>query len=177
MVAALIILFIIALAATIAAFVFLLPEKRKSRLSPFWNRIRDFLRMKELYLEKIYRALYVISSIFVFVFAVIGGFVLPLVMPASEGGGFGAAILGLLGGIIAAALLLFILRISYESIMLKVSLTKATKDINEKMGGASEPRGYEEPRRRPAPRPVVCRRCGTRFDPRRGYCPNCDERW
>ena len=182
MAASIVIIAILAIASVIAAFVLILPEKRKARLSPFWYRVREFLTMRVLYLEKILRTLYVIATVFTFVLCVAGGLLSPFLLPNSDKN-FGSIllgmILGLLAGIILAAVLLFIIRISYESTMLKVSLTKAAKDINEKIGGSSESRSYEEPRRRPAPapRPVTCRYCGTRFDPRRGYCPNCDERW
>lgn len=182
MAASIVIILILCIVAIIAAFVFILPEKRKNRLSPLMYRVRDFLTMRVLYLEKILRTLYVIFTVFTFVLCVSGGLLSPFLIPDSDRS-FGSVllgmILGLLVGVILAAVLLFIIRISYESTMLKVSLTKAAKDINEKIGGGSESRGYEEPRRRPAPapRPVTCRYCGTRFDPRRGYCPNCDERW
>ena len=179
MAASIVILLLLCIAAIIGTFVFILPEKRKNRLSPLLYRVREFLTMRVLYLEKILRTLYVITTVLTFVICVFGGLLSPFMLPSDEksfGGVLLGMILGLIVGAILAFILLFIIRISYESTMLKVSLTKAAKDINEKVGGG-ESRSYEEPRRRPAPpRPVTCRYCGARFDPRRGYCPNCDER-
>lgn len=168
------------IAALVGTFKFLLPEKRVPYLSPKLIKVRDFLTMKHLYLEKILRTLYVLGTVITVVLCVAAGILTPFLLPQMN---FGQRLLGLLIGIILAALLmvifLFFNRVFYESIMLNVMLTDAAKKINQKMGGESEGRSYEEPRRRlPAPpRPVVCRRCGARFDPRRGYCPNCDERW
>lgn len=174
-----VILVLLVIASLVMTFIFLLPERRKAYLSPFWLRIHDFLSMKQLYLEKILRMLYVISTVITFVLCVGGGLLAPFMLPDRS---FGSILLGipvgLLAGALIAAILLFFIRIFYENIMLAVSLTKAAKSLDQKFGGNSESRSYEEPRRRPAPpRPVICRRCGTRFDPRRGYCPNCDERW
>ena len=174
-----VLIIILLIAALVGTFVFLMPEKRAAYLSPFWMRVRDFLMMKELYLERILRTLYVLGSVSTFVLCIAGG----LLMPFMVGGmNFGQKLLfmllGLLVGAILAVIMLFITRITYENIMLKVMLTDAAKKINQKMG--SDGRASEEPRRRaapPAPRPVVCRRCGMRYDPRRGYCPNCDERY
>ena len=173
-----ILIVVLLIAALIGTFRYLLPEKRAAYLSPALSKVRDFLMMKQLYLEKILRTLYILGTVFTVVLCIAGGILVPFMLPDMS---FGQRLLGLLIGIIAGALLcvilLFFNRIFYESIMLKVMLTDAAKKINSKLGGETRPQ--EEPRRRlPAPpRPVVCRRCGARFDPRRGYCPNCDERW
>ena len=177
-----ILLLLLLIAALVWTFKFLLPEKRVPYLSPFMRKLRDFLTMKHLYLEKILRTLYVLSSVITFVLTMGMGILMPFMIPDMN---FGLRLLALLGGIIGGAITsvisLFFTRILYENIMLKVMLTDAAKKINAKMGGDGEERSYEEPQRRLAPpsrpRPVVCRRCGTRFDPRRGYCPNCDERY
>lgn len=174
-----ILIIVLLIAALVGTFKFLLPERRAAYLSPFWRRIRDFLSMKNLYLEKILRTLYVVSTVVTFVLCIAGGILAPFMMDLNFGQTILGILLGLIIGALLAVILLFITRISYESIMLKIMLTDAAKKINQKMGGESERHSYEEPRRRlpAAPRPAVCRRCGTRFDPRRGYCPNCDERW
>lgn len=172
-----ILLIILLIAALICTFRFLIPEKRAYRLSPFWRKVSDFLNMKELYLEKILRTLYVLCTVITVVLCLGIGILMPFAIPYLN---FGQRLLYLLLGIIAGALiciiLLFFNRILFENIMLKVMLTDAAKKINAKIGGG-EQRPAEEPRRRlPAPRLVTCRNCGARFDPRRGYCPNCDER-
>ena len=175
-----ILIVVLLIAALIGTFKFLLQEKRAAYLSPLMAKIRDFLMMKQLYLEKILRTLYIIGTVITVVLCIAGGILTPFMLPLN----FGQKMLGLLLGIILGALLcvilLFFNRIFYESIMLSVMLTDAAKKINDKMGGEKE-RSYEEPRRRlpppSGPRPVTCRRCGARFDPRRGYCPNCGERY
>lgn len=179
---AIIIMILLLVAALVGTFKFILPERRKPYLSPFLLKVHDFLSMKELYLEKVMRTLYVIITVVTLVLCLGGGIVMTPALMASAGANFGKVLLGILLGAILGAILsvilLFFIRIGYESAMLKIMLTDAAKAINNKMGGSAEPRAIEEPRRRPAaPRPVVCRRCGARYDPRRGYCPNCDERW
>lgn len=192
MIVAIILLFILTIAATIAAYILVIPERRRPYLNPFWSWVRDFLNMRHLYLERILRGLYVYSTIFTLIMGIGAGVITPFALVGSDAG-FGTVLLSLVVGLIAGALLtallLFLIRIGYENVMLKVSLTDAAKCINEKLGGSPEPRnyeprggyenrGYEKPRRRPAPpRPVVCRRCGARYDPRRGRCPHCDDRW
>jgi len=178
----LILMILLLIAALVWTFKFLLPERRVPYLNPFLRKVRDFLTMKHLYLEKILRTLYILATVITFVLVLGCSILMPFVLPDMN---FGMRLLALLGFIIGGAILnvilLFFTRIMYENIMLKVMLTDAAKKINEKMGGNTESRSYEEPQRRLAPparpRPVVCRRCGTRFDPRRGYCPNCDERY
>ena len=174
-----ILIVVLLIAALIGTFKFLLPEKRAAYLSPAMAKVRDFLMMKHLYLEKILRTLYIIGTVITVVLCIAGGILTPFMLPLN----FGQKLLGLLLGIIAGALLcvilLFFNRIFYESIMLSVMLTDAAKKINGKLGGEARPQ--EEPRRRlpppSAPRLVTCRYCGARFDPRRSYCPNCDERY
>ena len=179
MAVSIILLIFLLIGSLIGVFGFLLPERRAARLSPFWHRVRDFLMMKKLYLESILRTLYVLATVTTFVLCVAGGLLSPFLLPGDRN--FGqvllSLVLGLICGVILAVILLFIARIFYENIMLNISLTDAAKKINLKLG-SDERSAYEEPRRRPAPpKPVVCRNCGTRFDPRRGYCPNCDRRW
>jgi len=181
-----VLLILLLIAAMVFTFGFILSDRRAANLSPLLRKVRDFLKMKKLYLEKVLRGLYVFITVLVFVLCVGGGVLLVPAVMVSAKAGFGTVLLGiiggLLGGVILAAILLFIIRISYESTMLKISLTKAAKSLESKFCGDMDDRAYEEPRRRPrtaapAPRPAVCERCGTRFDPRRGYCPNCGERW
>ena len=177
-----VLLLLLIIAAMVFTFAFLLPERRAANHGPFLRKVRDFLMMKELYLEKVLRGMYVFFTVLIFVLCVGGGILSPFLSPVKQS--FGKVILGmllgLLAGIVSAVILLFLIRLLYESAMLKVSLTKAAKSLDNKLSGGESRGNYEEPRRRsaaPAPRPVVCRRCGARFDPRRGYCPNCDERW
>ena len=61
---------VVAIAGTVLAFIFLLPEKKRTSLNKFFQVIADIFNFKILFIEKILKALY----IFVTLFCVVCGF-------------------------------------------------------------------------------------------------------
>ena len=54
---------VLAVGPTIAAFIFLLPEAKRTKLNKFLGTVSDILNFKTLFIEKILKALYVLSLI------------------------------------------------------------------------------------------------------------------
>ena len=176
---------VLAVGATIAAFIFLLPEAKRPKLNKFLGTVSDILNFKTLFIEKILKALYVFATAFALIF----GFLM-LFSFVKVGGYWGTAstihwygyygLLIMIGGPIA-------IRLTYEVIMLFILLVKNVMDINKKLSAGvdcsactaaapaekEEPKA-EEPKVEPEPEPLYrfCTVCGTRYDANKGGCPN-----
>ena len=133
-----------AIAATVLFCIFLLPEKKAAKLPKFVKAIRDVLDMKELYLEKVLKVVYICCTLF----CVIAGalmFFFGFGRNYWSGGiqwygGYG--LLLMIGGPIA-------LRLMFEALMMFVLLVKNTMQINAKLKAAEAP--AEEKAEEPAP--------------------------
>ena len=133
-----------AIAATVLFCIFLLPEKKAAKLPKFLKAVRDILDMKELYLEKVLKVVYICCTLF----CVIGGalmFFFGFGRNYWSGGvqwygGYG--LLLMIGGPIA-------LRLMFEALMMFVLLVKNTMQINAKLKAAEAP--AEEKAVEPAP--------------------------
>ena len=55
---------LIAIAATVLAFIFILPEKKRNKLPAFFRVIHDLFNFKYLVVEKVMQALYIFSTLF-----------------------------------------------------------------------------------------------------------------
>lgn len=121
-----------AIAVTVLLYIFVLPEKKKEKLPKVVKIIHDIFSFKELYLEKIFRALYVFSTV---ACITIGAcmFLGIEIYSSSYGtytdwyGGYG--ILLMLAGPVA-------LRISFEAVMMFILLVKNVIQINNKLKAA-----------------------------------------
>ena len=113
---------IVALAATIVAFVMIVPEKKRDTLkNKFFVYLHDLFNFKSLWLEKIIKFLYVFETL-----ACIGiGF---FMLFSSNGYSWmgGTGLILIIGGPIAT-------RILYEFIMLTILAVKNLIDINNKL--------------------------------------------
>ncbi len=116
---------ITAVAVTVLAFIFILPENKRAKLPKFLKIVSDILNMKQLFIETFFRAVYILSTfacIFVGVFMIFGF--------ESYGrythwyGGYGLLI-AILGPIVV--------RIMFEGIMMFILLVKNTIEINKKL--------------------------------------------
>ncbi len=114
-----------AIAATVLAFVFILPDKKKAALPDALKKIADILDFRTLFLEKIIKALYLFltfSCICVGLFMLISvnyGFYTDMWM-----GGIGLLIM-IVGPIV--------IRILFESAMLFILLVQNVIEINNKL--------------------------------------------
>lgn len=172
---------LLAIAATVLAFVFIVPEKRREKLNAFGKFLHDTCNFKYLVVEKLLQALYIFSTALV----ILNGFF--LLFQSVYGhwlGGYGILIM-VVGPIV--------LRLLYELLMMMVLLVKNVIGINNKLKNqngdtatgdvfaapdVSEMREVIRQRREAAtqaaaaPQPHFCTKCGSPLD-EAGNCPNC----
>lgn len=172
---------LLAIAATVLAFVFIVPEKRREKLNAFGKFLHDTCNFKYLVVEKLLQALYIFSTALI----ILNGFF--LLFQSVYGhwlGGYGILIM-VVGPIV--------LRLIYELLMMVVLLVKNVIGINNKLKNqngdtdagdvfaapdVSEMREVIRQRRDAAtqtpaaPQPHFCTKCGSPLD-EAGNCPNC----
>jgi len=188
--AALIIAAVLAVIVTVLIHIFILNRQWAARLGKFGLYMEGFFNFRYLLLEKILRALYILSTML----AIFCGFFLlfckiPYTNYSTAPIGLGLLILGPI-----------VLRISYEALMLSILKYKALCEINKAVGGAplastdlggghmDAPARQNQMRPRAqrassggsaqggrAPRYVYCNICGERYDANRGPCPYCNK--
>ena len=172
---------LLAIAATVLAFVFIVPEKRREKLNAFGKFLHDTCNFKYLVVEKLLQALYIFSTALI----ILNGFF--LLFQSAYGhwlGGYGILLM-VVGPIV--------LRLIYELLMMVVLLVKNVIGINNKLKNqngdtdagdvfaapdVSEMREVIRQRREAAtqtpaaPQPHFCTKCGSPLD-EAGNCPNC----
>lgn len=123
----LIIAVVLAIAATVLAFIFVVPEKRREKLNAFGKFLHDLCSFKFLVVEKILQALYIFSTAFIVLYGVLQLFNVQrdYWTGASRWMG-GTGLLCIIVGPIAV-------RLSYELMMMAVLLVKNVISINRKM--------------------------------------------
>ena len=178
----LIVAVVLAIAATVLAFIFIVPEKRREKLNAFGKFLHDLCSFKFLVVEKILQALYIFSTAFIVLYGVLQLFNVQrdYWTGASRWMG-GTGLLCIIVGPIA-------IRLSYELMMMAILLVKNVISINRKLadqtgaGGAdvllapdmaklrAEAR-QQEAVQETAPHRSYCRICGTELVD--GVCPQC----
>lgn len=177
---------ILAAVATVLAYIFIVPEKRREKLNAFGKFLHDTCNFKYLIVEKILQALY----IFFTAEMIILGFFMLFAAPRDWFTGTRHWLGGY--GILVMVLGPIVIRLVYELLMMAVLLLKNVISINNKLRsqngdgqkenvfGApdmSELRQQIQTKTAPAPRPEVapkfCVKCGMALD-ENGKCPHCD---
>ena len=166
---------ILSIVATVLAFIFIIPEKKRNSLNAFGKFLHDTLNFKYLVVEKILQALYVFSTAFVIL---LGFCMLFYVQPGYSSryysqpdqwyGGYGLLIM-ILGPIVV--------RLSYEFIMMAILLVKNVTQINSKL---SQPKTEEKtvtsafsvPTMPQKPVASFCPNCGRKVNAGE-FCPQC----
>lgn len=141
----LIVAVVLAIAATVLAFIFVVPEKRREKLNAFGKFLHDLCTFKFLVVEKILQALYIFSTAFIVLYGVLQLFNVQrdYWTGASRWMG-GTGLLCIIVGPIAV-------RLSYELMMMAILLVKNVISINRKLADETGS----------ARRGCVCRpRCG-----------------
>ena len=178
---------ILAVVATVLAYVFIVPENRREKLNAFGKFLHDTCNFKYLIAEKILQALY----IFFTADMIILGFFMLFAAPKDFFGdrhwlgGYGILVM-VLGPIV--------IRLVYELLMMAVLLLKNVISINNKLrsqNGEGEKGGiftapdmsglrqqFQAKTAQPkspqsAPAAKFCGKCGAPLD-ETGKCPNCD---
>ena len=177
---------ILAIIATVATFILVVPESKREKLGRFGKFLHDAVNFKFLIVEKILQALY----IFVTAYLILCGFFMLFMAPETWTGrhwlgGYGILLMVL--GPIAV-------RLCYELLMMAVLLLKNVISINNKLrnqnGGkeqdgifaapdmsalrqqlhskAVRPQSSQNPSA-----PNFCSKCGSPLN-EDGKCPNCD---
>ena len=171
-----------AIAATVLALIFIVPEKKANRLGSFGKLIHDIANFKFLIIEKVLQASYIFATAAV---VLMGFFMLFYIepgyssryysYPATWYGGYG--ILFMLLGPIAV-------RLAYEVIMMFILLVKNVIQINNKMANASgkdvkdifdEKPAFVEPvaaAQQVVVNPTVCPTCGASIG-NEAFCAQC----
>lgn len=159
---------IFGLAATILACVFCLSKKWKHE-GGFKQWLHEFVNFKTLFIDKIFKFLYILSTCCTFFF---GFFTL-----FSEQFLAGLAVM-ILGPIAV--------RIVYELLMMFIIMVTSLTDINRDVsnmlgimrGGKAKGKPEEAapvPEPSAAPTTVYCSNCGTPYNGSAANCPNCGE--
>lgn len=117
---------ILAVAATVALFVLVLPEKKEGHLSKYLQLLRDIFTFQHLVVEKILQVLYVLSTCL----AVFIGFFMLFARTMYWHYSAGIALQGLCLMVLGP----IVLRVLYELLMLAVLQVKHTMEINRKLG-------------------------------------------
>lgn len=175
---------VLAIAATVLAFIFVVPERKREQLGAFGKFIHDTCNFKYLIIEKILQALY----IFVTAYVILCGFFMLFMAPETWMGdrhwlgGYGILIM-IVGPIVV--------RLVYELLMMMILLVKNVISINSKLRGQNGDNGrdifaapdmkevkesFQEKiakQAKVAEKPKFCSRCGSPVDVY-GRCPNCD---
>ena len=112
---------ILAIAATVLAFIFIVPEKKREKLNAFGKFLHDTCNFKYLVVEKLLQALYIFLTAY---FILKGFFMLFQTSYGTWLGGAGLAIM-----IISP----IVLRLVYELLMMAVILVKNVIMINKKL--------------------------------------------
>lgn len=172
---------VLAIAATVLAFIFITPDKKRDRLNGFGKFLHDLLNFKFLIVDKILQAMYILATAYTIL---AGFFMLFYVQEGYSGiyysspgrwyGGYG--LLLMIVGPIAV-------RLVYELLIMAVLLVKNVIQINNKLKGETEaapetpvapeaPAAPEAPEAPAAPRTVFCTNCGTPKE-EGTFCTNC----
>ena len=173
---------VLAIVATVLAFIFIVPEKRRQKMNAFGKFLHDTCNFKYLIVEKILQALY----IFLTVYVILCGFFMLVMAPqeywtgrAHWLGGYGILVM-IVGPILV--------RLVYELLMMSVLLVKNVIGINNKLrsqnDGAAQADVFAGPdmsevkaaiqKQKSEPKAAkFCSNCGTALD-EDGHCPHCD---
>ena len=182
---------VLAVVATVLAYVFIIPENRRKKLNAFGKFLHDTFNFKYLIVEKILQALY----IFFTADMIILGFFMLFAMPKDYFGGRhwlgGYGLLIMIVGPI-------VIRLMYELLMMAVLLLKNVISINNKLRNQNENgeknsvfavpdmsglrQQFQSKTAQPQPQPQnpqnapvskFCSKCGSPLDAA-GKCPHCD---
>ena len=188
---------ILAIAATVLAFVFILSKKGRSSQNPFVKFLVNVCDFRSLIIEKILKALYIFFTSFTILYGFLGIF------------NFGSYNYGatLLQSLLTLILGPIAIRIFYELIMLAVLAIKNIIQINNKLSkltgddasanvdfdadlsalkkyaptvpvrpaAPAQPTAPAQPAAPVQPHTVYCEKCGTPYDENAGGCPNCSK--
>lgn len=173
-----------AIAATVLAFIFIVPEKKRAKLNKIGKLAHDIVNFKFLIIEKILQALYIFSTAFV----ILTGFFMFFYVEEGYHGAYYSSPDVWYGGYGLLTIILgpIIIRLIYEGSMMLILLVKNVIQINSKLKapegvqeiqpfsvpfGKSEPAAAEAPAAPADSAPAFCPNCGAAVAG--AFCPVC----
>lgn len=138
------IILILGLIATVLAFIYIVPERRKERLNLFGSFLHYAWNFKYLIIEKVLQALYIFSTVVVVLYGCTMLFDFDIVYRyayrSGRSYGYGPTRGAWTGyyGLIVMILGPIVVRIAYELLMMLILLVKNVMQINNKMALAEE---------------------------------------
>ena len=132
---------IIAVAATVLAFIFIVPAKKRARLNTFFKFLHDILNFKVLIIEKILQALYILATSLCIVTGVLSLFGMSFYEEYGWHGSYTKMDWAGGRGLLLLILGPIIVRIVYEALMLALILIKNVIQINNKI---EDPEGKKD---------------------------------
>ncbi len=136
-----------AIAATVCAYIFIIPESKRPKLNGLLKKVHDILNFKTLFLEMILKALYIFATALCICIGLFGILSAMFTYPSLALGYFALMIFGPIA-----------VRISYELMMMFILLVKNVTDINKKMNKDAERK---------------CPSCGVTVGKNESFCNNC----
>lgn len=132
---------IFAIAGAILVTVFLLPEKKREKVSPALRKIADFCNFKFFWLEYILKFLYVVCTLY----CVVAGFFMLFSWETSVSSlfGMGATVSHAPAGIILMLAGPIVVRLVFEASMLFLKLVGNVTQINQKLS-SKDGKGSDE---------------------------------
>lgn len=164
--------FIIALAVTILALIFIVPEKCRAKLNGFGKFLHDICNFKFMIVEKILQFLYIFATAYVII---MGFFSLFSYNTYTGWTGYIGFIVIIFGPIA--------IRISYELLMMVLIAVKNIIQINNKLKNQNDDNSDKEDfgtldlNQYMSAKPATakfCSKCGSRLS-ENGTCPNCNQ--
>ncbi len=166
---------VFAIAATAVLYIFIMPQKRLGKLSPFFLALHNILHFKKLFVERILKFFYIFSTC-VSIFW--GFFLLFAQNETSSYGYFYDSYVSYESTLVEGLVFLFLgpimLRVVYELLMILILATKNIMELNHKMDAVTKTIAPDI-NTNPEPRMLYCTQCGTHYDANAGKCPNCGE--
>lgn len=160
---------LMAIAATVLSFIFIIPDKKRANLNKLGQFLHDILNFRFLIIEKILQALYILTTAYVII---LGFFMLFYVekgyYSSTWFGGYG--ILLMIFGPIAV-------RLTYEALMLGILLIKNVIQINNKMKSENEGETADIFATPSIPEKktenIICPNCNQVVNPEDSFCNHC----
>lgn len=173
----LILAFVAALVATVLAFIYIVPEKKRAGLNRFGRFLHDTVNFKYLIVEKILQALYIFATAYV---VLQGFFMLFYVQPGYDSYFYSSRSVWLGGyGLLMMVVGPIVIRLVYEFLMMTILLIKNVIQINNKIKSNEENKNdifsstiIEKVEK---PKGAFCENCGTKVEGR-NFCPNCGKK-
>lgn len=156
-----------AVAATVLAFIFITPEKKRDKLPKFLRLLHDICNFNGLIIEKILKAVYIFATAYVIISEFFSIFT-------------GKNILLCLLTMVLAPIAI---RIAFELVMMAVLLVKNVISINNKLKNQNEGEAksdfefdyssFKADDAQPKTTESFCKKCGAKLDGDAAFCPVC----